>query len=144
MSLDGTAPSGLARGEVLAQISTNLVQLHSRHYGKGPTKAKTHWVNDTVVCLLRGGFTRVEQTLLESGEVEPVLEMRRSFQRAMEDQFRGVVEEATGRKVLAFMSMVHADPDIAAELFVLVPEEEPLETDFPSVDGDGSSPSPVG
>jgi uncharacterized protein YbcI len=137
VSLDATAPSGLARGEALAQISTNLVQLHSRHYGKGPTKAKTHWVNDSVLCLLRGGFTRVEQTLLESGEVEPVLEMRRAFQRAMEDQFRGVVEKATGRKVLAFMSMVHADPDIAAELFVLVPEEELLET---LGETDGSDP----
>ena len=47
---------------MLAQISTGLVQLHSRYYGKGPTKAKTHLVNDTVVCILRGGFTTVERT----------------------------------------------------------------------------------
>ena len=51
---------GATSGERLAQISTGLVQLHSRYYGKGPTKAKTHLVNDTVISILRGGFTTVE------------------------------------------------------------------------------------
>lgn len=110
-----------ARGETLAQISTGLVQLHSRYYGKGPTKAKTHLVDDTVVSILRGGFTRVERTLLDTGEVDSVYQMRRSFQQAMEDEFRRVVEEATGRKVIAYMSSIHVDPDLAVELFVLEP-----------------------
>jgi uncharacterized protein YbcI len=114
-----------ARGETLAQISTGLVQLHSRYYGKGPTKAKTHWVNDTVVSILRGGFTTVERTLVDTGEVESVYQMRRSFQQAMEDDFRRVVEEATGRNVIAYMSSIHVDPDLAVEIFVLEPLEDP-------------------
>lgn len=116
---------------MLAQISTGLVQLHSRYYGKGPTKAKTHIVNDTVVCLLRGGFTTVERTLLDTGEIESVYQMRRSFQQAMEEDFRRVVEEATGRKTIAYMSSIHVDPDLAVELFVLEPIEEK--------EGEGSS-----
>jgi uncharacterized protein YbcI len=110
---------------MLAQISTGLVQLHSRYYGKGPTKAKTHMVDDTVVCILRGGFTTVERTLLDTGEVESVYQMRRSFQQAMEENFRLIVEEATGRNVIAYMSSIHVDPDLAVELFVLEPVEEP-------------------
>ena len=110
-----------ARGEVLAQISTALVQLHSRYYGKGPTKAKTHQVNDTIISILRGGFTRVERTLIETGQVEPVHQMRRTFQEVMEDEFRRVVEDATGRKVIAYMSNVHTDPDLAIEIFLLEP-----------------------
>jgi hypothetical protein len=39
----------------------------------------------------------------------------------MEDQFTSVVEEATGRKVIAYLSQVHHDPDLAVELFVLEP-----------------------
>jgi uncharacterized protein YbcI len=109
----------------LAQISTGLVQLHSRYYGKGPTKAKTHLVDDTVVCILRGGFTTVERTLLDTGQIESVYQMRRSFQQAMEEDFRRIVEEATGRKVIAYMSSIHVDPDLAVELFVLEPLEEP-------------------
>src|SRR5690348_9401767 len=94
------APTGPARGEVLARISTGLVQLHARYYGKGPTKAKTHLVDDTVVSVLRGGFTRVERTLVETGQVESVYQMRRSFQQAMEEEFRRIVEDATGRQVI--------------------------------------------
>ena len=119
---------------MLAQISTGLVQLHSRYYGKGPTKAKTHWVNGTVVCILRGGFTTVERTMVDTGQVESVYQMRRSFQQAMEQEFRKVVEESTGRKVIAYMSSIHVDPDLAVELFVLEPTEEP-----PS-ESDGGAP----
>jgi uncharacterized protein YbcI len=114
-----------ATGEMLAEISTGLVQLHSRYYGKGPTKAKTHLVNDTILCVLRGGFTTVERTLIESGEADSVYQMRRSFQDAMEEQFRRVVEDATGRNVSVYMSQVHVDPDLAVEFFLL----EPLEHD---------------
>jgi uncharacterized protein YbcI len=131
---------------MLAQISTGLVQLHSRYYGKGPTKAKTHLVNDTVVSILRGGFTTVEHTLIETGEVESVYQMRRSFQQAMEDDFRRIVEEATGRSVIAYMSTIHINPDLAIELFVLEPVDEPASTEptpapeeaAPDSSGDGS------
>src|SRR4051794_11387361 len=116
------------RGEDLAQISTGLVQLHSRYYGKGPTKAKTHMVNDTVITILRGGFTTVERTLIDQGNVDAVYDMRRSFQMAMEEQFTAVVEGATGRKVIAYMSQIHHDPDLAVEIFVLEPPEAGLPT----------------
>jgi uncharacterized protein YbcI len=112
---------GRPRGEVLASISTGLVQLHSRYYGKGPTKAKTYLLDDTVICLLRGGFTRVERTLIAEGEAQAVHDIRRSFQKAMEVQFRDIIEGATDRKVIAYMSQVHEDPEIALEVFVLEP-----------------------
>ena len=121
---------------MLAQISTGLVQLHSRFYWKGPTKAKTHMVNDTVVCILRGGFRTVERTLLDTGEVESVYQMRRSFQGAMEDEFRRIVEDATQRKVIAYMSSIHVDPDLAVELFVLAPVEESDATSAPPASTD--------
>jgi uncharacterized protein YbcI len=111
-------------GPTLATISTALVQLHSRYYGKGPTKAKTYMVNDTVICILRGGFTTVERTLIEGGNADAVYQIRRSFQRAMEDNFKEVIEGALGRKVIAYMSQIHADPDLALEVFMLEPSEE--------------------
>jgi len=111
-------------GEVMARISTGLVQLHSRYYGKGPTKAKTHLVNDTVISILRGGFTTVERTLIDQGNVDTVYNMRRSFQMVMEEQFTAIVQEATGRRVIAYMSQIHQDPDLAVEIFMLEPAEE--------------------
>jgi uncharacterized protein YbcI len=110
---------------MLAGITNELVHLHTQYYGKGPTRAKTYMVNDTVICMLKEGFTTVERTLIDQGRPEAVHDIRTSFQAAMRDQFVGIVEKATGRSVLAYMSQVHVDPDVAVELFLL----EPVNTD---------------
>ena len=34
-----------------------------------------------------------------------------------------MIEELTGRKVIAFMNASHQDPDLSAELFVLEPQD---------------------
>lgn len=86
-------------------------------------------MDDTVVSVLRGGFTRAERTLLDTGEVESVYQMRRSFQQTMEAEFRRIVEEATGRQVIAYMSSINVDPDLAVELFVLEPLEDGVDSD---------------
>jgi uncharacterized protein YbcI len=110
-------------GEALARISTRLVQLHSRHYGKGPTKAKTYLRDDVLVCVLKGGFTTIERTLIDAGKPDAVHLVRRTFQDVMEKPFKDAVEEAIGRRVIAYVSQVHHDPDLAVETFLLEPEE---------------------
>jgi uncharacterized protein YbcI len=106
-------------GEALARISSDLVGLHHRFFGKGPNKAKTFYRDDTVICLLSGGRTTVEQTLIESGDVNAARDVRRSFQDAMESQFKAAVAKATGRNVIAYISQIHPDFDQAVEVFVL-------------------------
>jgi uncharacterized protein YbcI len=108
-------------GVELAEVTKGMVSLHRRFYGKGPTKARTYMVDDTVVCILEGGFTTVERTLIDEHDVDAVLKVRRSFQAAMESNFTEVIEGVLGRKVIAYMSEIHADPDLAVEIFVLEP-----------------------
>ena len=50
------------QSSALANISRRIVQLHKEFYGKGPTKAKTYYSDDLVVVLMRGGYTKVEDT----------------------------------------------------------------------------------
>ena len=45
--------------------------------------------------------------------------MRRTYQETMRDDFVALVEDVVGRKVIAFLSDHHIDPDIAVEMFVL-------------------------
>lgn len=111
-----------SRGEVLTAISNGLVRLRTRHYGKGPTKIRTHASGELVVSLLQGGFTRVEQTLIKCGHGATVAELRLAIQEATTDEFVKVVEEATSREVVAHLSQVHVAPDLGVELFVLAPE----------------------
>ena len=113
-------PTG-ALGEALAEISNALVGLHKRFYGKGPVRAKTFLVDHTVLCLLEGGFTIVERTLIDIGRDEVVRDLRHNFQLAMQEQFTEVVETRLNRRVVAYLSQVHTDPDVAVELFMLEP-----------------------
>jgi uncharacterized protein YbcI len=107
------------RGQVLAGISNSMVRLYREHFGKGPTGAKTYVLDDLVICVMRDGLTTVEKTLFEQGRGDAVREMRAAFQDAVSDRFTGVVEELTGRKVVAFLSQAHVGPDLAIEVFFL-------------------------
>jgi uncharacterized protein YbcI len=126
MALERPAdPSDLvASGDVRTAISDGLVALLKDYYGRGPDRTKTYVVDDDlVVCLLRGGFTRVEQTLLEGGHGEDVIRQRMIFQQVMRPRFEQVVEAATGRRVIGFMSGNQQDPDMICEVFVLAPND---------------------
>jgi uncharacterized protein YbcI len=110
-----------AAGDVRTEISDGLVALLKDFYGRGPERAKTYVNDDLVVCLLRGGFTRVEQTLLEGGHGDDVIRQRMAFQQVMRHRFEQVVERATGRRVIGFMSGNQQDADMICEVFVLAP-----------------------
>jgi uncharacterized protein YbcI len=110
-------------GDVRTEISDGLVALLKEYYGRGPDRTKTYVNDDLVVCLLRGGFTRVEQTLLEGGHGDDVIRQRMAFQQVMRDRFEQVVEHATGRQVIGFMSGNQQDPDMICEVFVLAPND---------------------
>jgi uncharacterized protein YbcI len=110
-------------GEVLTAISDGLVALLKEFYGRGPTRAKSYYEDDLVVCVLRGGFSRVEQTLLDGGRGEAVIEQRMAFQQLMRGRFEAVIAEATGRPVVGFMSGNQQDPDMMCEVFMLAPSD---------------------
>jgi uncharacterized protein YbcI len=128
----GEAQSGGARpltgGSLLAAISTSIVKLVREHYGRGPIKAKTYALDDIVVCVMRGsGFTPLEKTMMESADSdrgERVVAMREDFQRLMSERYKDTIERLTGRKVLAFLSQAHIEPDITLEVFFI---DRPLE-----------------
>jgi uncharacterized protein YbcI len=108
-----------SRGQLAAAISNAIVGIHSRHYGKGPTKAKTYLMDDSVVCVMQDVFTTVERTLIEAGRGDLVKEVRATFQYSMQDEFREVVRSITGRHPRAFMSQIDCDADMAIEFFLL-------------------------
>jgi uncharacterized protein YbcI len=101
------------------RISNEIVHLHSEFYGRGPSKAKTYIQDDLVVVVLEETFTPAERTLIDRGEGDSIHDVRRRFQRVMSEQFKAIVEQATGRPVRAFMSETSLDEDVAIEVFLL-------------------------
>jgi uncharacterized protein YbcI len=121
-SLEAASPPR-SHGDVLTAISDGMVALLKEYYGHGPTRTKSYYSDDLVVCVLRGGFSRVEETLLEGGRGAAVIQQRMEFQELMRLRFEEVIESATGRRVIGFMSGNQQHPDMMCEVFILAPTD---------------------
>ena len=116
-------PRGQAES-VPSEISRVMVQLTREWTGRGPTKARTDIIDDLVIVRLEGVLLKAEHKLAHVGETEAVRDMRRRFQSAMREPMVAEVERILDRKVTAFLSDQHLDPDIAVEMFLLAPPDE--------------------
>lgn len=111
-----------------AAISDAVIRITADYTGRGPTRARTTISDDWVFVTLSDILTKGERTLASTGRAHFVLETRKAFQDAMRAELTRELEALTGRRVIAFMSDNHIDPDLAIECFQLSP------------DGDGAAP----
>jgi uncharacterized protein YbcI len=114
-----TQTEASSTGSKAAAISNHVVRTMSDYTGRGPTKARTHINDDLVTVLLQDTLTKGERSLVGDGLDGFVLSMRKAFQGTMREDLVGGIETILGRKVIAFMSDNHIDPDVAVEIFVL-------------------------
>ena len=114
----------ITRGSRAAEISNRAVQVLHDFTGRGPTRAHTVINRDSVLILVGDTLTKGERTLVATGQAQFVLDMRHRFQTAMQEDLIAAVEKIMGRKVIAFMSANHVDPDMAAEVFALEPASD--------------------
>jgi uncharacterized protein YbcI len=110
----------------MLEISNAMVRLYKEAFGRGPTKARAQFAGpDTLVVILESSLTVAERNLVAMGEHQRLREARLFFQYALEDQFRAIVEQALGRRTVAFVSGMDTQRDVAMEVFTLesVPDE---------------------
>ena len=119
-------------GEMNAAITRAVVRIHSQYVGRGPTRAQTFYRGPVVVTVMENAMTKAERSLVADGELDVVLGMRQKFQRTMKEELVREIERITGRKVVAFMSDNHVEPDLAAELFFL---DAPVDGEYSGPDG---------
>lgn len=117
-------PARAAPHSTALEISNEMSRLHRETVGRGPSQVRTVVGHDHIIVFLEDLLTPVERTLLDGGEQAAVRETRLAFQRAMREQFVALIEQASGRKVRAFLSQVHFEPDLSVEVFVLEPGAE--------------------
>ena len=109
-----SGPHGLA-------ISNLVVRLLSEYTGRGATQARTHFNDNLVTVVVQDLMTKGERSLIRDGRSDLVLETRRAYQHTMGGELSAGVEDITGRKVVAFLSANHLEPDAAIESFMLAP-----------------------
>ena|SRR5215213_2428029 len=111
-----------ADGPVAAAIASSVVRLVREYTGRGPTRARATISPELVSVVMGDMLTKAERKLVEDGKADLVLNIRHEFQRTMRQDLIAAVEMLTERKVIAFMSDNHIDPDMAIEAFVLEPQ----------------------
>jgi uncharacterized protein YbcI len=109
----------LRGGELNAAVTSALVGIHTQYLGRGPKTASTFHYGNVLVTLMHDVLTHAEKSLTRNHQTEAVTTIRHLFQETMESDFCAAVECLTGRRVRAFISGNHIDPDIAAEMFIL-------------------------
>jgi uncharacterized protein YbcI len=115
-------PTGPLSGSPLnAAISDAVARVLRQTTGRGPTRTSTSLRDNVLVVVLEDALTTAERTLLGDGKGDEVLEIRESFQGTLAPALVDAVERLSGRRVIAFMSANHIDPDIATETFVFEP-----------------------
>ena len=110
-----TAPGG----SLHMAISNAVVGLLREYTGRGPTKSRTTIRDNVVLVMLEQTLTKGEQSLVNKGRVDKVIEIRHEFQEAMREESMAKISELTGRSVTAMLSVNHVNPDLGAEIFVL-------------------------
>lgn len=117
---DRTEQEHVASGGTLhIAISNAIVRLLREYTGRGPTKSRTTIRDNVVLVMLEQTLTKGEQSLVNKGRVDKVIEIRHEFQEAMREESMAKISELTGRRVTAMLSANHVNPDLGAEIFVL-------------------------
>ena len=107
------------QGGLRAELANAMVGLKKEFYGKGPTAAKAYINDNYVFCVLEGGLTRNEETLLKAGQDDLVRSYRLRFQETMTDTTVEAVERLTGQKVIGYHSQITFRPARGYEIFAL-------------------------
>ncbi len=112
-------PRQLTGGELNAAITSALVGIQTEYHGRGPTSASTFYHANVVVTIMHGVLTNAEKSLAKTEHAPAVKNMRQLLHQTQEADTCEAIERLTGRKVVAFISGNHLDPDIAVELYIL-------------------------
>jgi uncharacterized protein YbcI len=113
------ADDRLTGGELNAAVTSALIGIHNEYLGRGPKSASSFHHNNVVVTLMHDVLTPADKAVSLADRDDAVIGIRHLYQQAMQADFTAAVERLTERKVIAFISGNHLEPDIAAEVFVL-------------------------
>ncbi len=91
-----------------------MVKAQKQFFGKGPTEAKSYFLDDMLFIVRQGGLTAAEKTMMEFDEADRVRDFRQTFENRMTERS----EQLTRRKVLTYQSQILFEPDRIIEMFV--------------------------
>jgi uncharacterized protein YbcI len=114
-------PGDTSDGVVAMAICNAVVGALKQTCGKGPTKVKAYPLEDEVAVVVEDTLTALERTLVRKGHEGLVYEARRVLADEVAEVCRTPIEDATGRRVVGWLSQVDPNADRAVALVRLEP-----------------------
>jgi uncharacterized protein YbcI len=108
----------LEGGNLVSEITNRIVALMRGHYRPGPIKTKTYILDNLSVFVLTDGLTAVERTTMEGAARPNECSRCAATSGGWWKSLGKMIEALTGRKLLAFLSQVHVEPDLTIGMFV--------------------------
>lgn len=90
------------RGEAEAEFTKAIIALEKDYLGRGPSEARTFFLNDMIVVRLRGILTPAESKLAQSPDNrELIKETRRRLFESARSMVEEMVHQITGCKLVS-------------------------------------------
>jgi uncharacterized protein YbcI len=99
-------------------LANGVVAWYQERFGRGPTRAKAYLNSDYVLVVLGEVQSKAERTLVEQGDAESVVHLRRAIKEAHKNALCELVTELTGRPVRVMLSDHNAELDTSAMVFL--------------------------
>jgi uncharacterized protein YbcI len=128
---EASASEHASRQAMLKRISSEMSFAQKQEFGKGPKSSRSYLFGDLLQVVMRDGLTPAEHAMVRFGRADTVRSFRQDFQDQMAEQLIGLVEQATGQKVVGFASQIMFDPDVVISTFVF---EQTVEGAFVQVE----------
>jgi uncharacterized protein YbcI len=112
-----------ARPQPTQELSNAIVRWYAEKFGRGPTRAKAYIEQDHTTIILGDVQTAVERTLTANGQGALVKEVRRTVKAVYRTELSGIVEQTTGRTVVAMHSDHDPETNTAVYVFLFAKAE---------------------
>jgi uncharacterized protein YbcI len=116
------SPSSHAQHDPRTEIAREMLKVHEASYGASAESLEVYIHENLVVVVLDElELMASERTMIVGGRADIVLNMRAAFQVEIGPAFSAIIERATGRRVIGFLSNTSLEPLFSVEFFRLAP-----------------------
>jgi uncharacterized protein YbcI len=111
------------KGQLEAEISTNITQFEREHLGRGPQEVRTWIIQDMLLIRLRGVLTPAEEKLAADPDGHRLVkELRTRLIEGSRDLLDEMIQRLTGIEVVSLHSDISLQ--MSERIFVIVLAED--------------------
>ncbi|RAL26095.1 DUF2294 domain-containing protein [Thermoflavimicrobium daqui] len=107
-------------GKKEAQFNEIVRKVRKEHFGKGPERIKTTFVDNMAISILHGNLTPTEKFIAQTAQGAELIHTARTkmIQQVYADKIPEGMEELVGAKLMNLFSDINIEEDIAVSVFI--------------------------